>query len=72
MGLKSGMTKIFVGRYINGITLNGLEYLLDDKGEIRLFVDENQVLEFLKQNGFSDADIEDLVFQESEGEEEAK
>lgn len=29
--------KYVIGRHINGIVLNPLEYILDDNGELRLF-----------------------------------
>lgn len=32
------MEEIIVGRPINGISLNGLEFLLDENGEIMKFI----------------------------------
>ena len=33
------MTGIMIGRYVNGISLNDLEYLLNDKGDDYLLFD---------------------------------
>lgn len=54
---------IIVGRHINGITLNRLEYLLDDKRRLMIFESEEQAKEYLKRNGFSDDDIYWIVFE---------
>lgn len=55
---------IAVGRYINGITLNPLEYLLDKEGEPITFESKKKAEEFLKENGFTDDDIYWMVFEE--------
>jgi hypothetical protein len=54
--------KILIGRAINGISINGLEYVLDDLGKPREFENINQAKMFLKANGFeflSDEELED-------------
>jgi len=38
---------IAVARYINGITLNPLEYLLESNGDVMLFNDATEACEFL-------------------------
>ena len=42
-------------------TLNGLEYLLDDRNEIMHFETEEKVKDFLKENGIEDD--EDIIIQ---------
>jgi hypothetical protein len=41
------MSKYTVSRAVNGISLNGREYLLDDDGKVRAFDTVEQVLELL-------------------------
>ncbi|WP_336932078.1 hypothetical protein [Acinetobacter bereziniae] len=53
---------ISVGRPINGISINGLEYLLDDDGNIRLFSDENEAKDWLTSQGFSMDEIDWMIF----------
>ena len=61
------MKKVIVGRPINGISLNGLEYILDDEGEIRYFNSIEEAKALLREHGYDDEDMEDyLVFKESE------
>lgn len=55
---------IAIGRYIEGISLNGLEYVLDDDGAIELFDSEDEAISFLHDNNFTDKDIEFLVLEE--------
>ena len=43
--------KIIIGRPINGIALNGNEYLLDEKGEIAQFDSEDAARKFLFDKG---------------------
>ena len=58
---------VIVGRPINGISINGLEYLMDDEGAYKIFDDMDAAKKFLKDNGFTDEDMEELVFRESIG-----
>lgn len=48
-----------IGRPIEGITLNGNEYVLDGDGELMTFDSEEDALDFLKACGFTDNDIEE-------------
>ena len=53
---------IAIGRPINGISLNGLEYLLNDDGSYMEFNDSKTAKDFLRENGYgewSDDEIED-------------
>jgi hypothetical protein len=59
---KGGFEMVIVGRHINDITLNPLEYLLDD-GEVREFISEDAAKEFLKGKGFTDDDFGSLAFE---------
>ncbi len=61
------MKKVIVGRPINGISLNGLEYILDGDDEIRYFDSIDEAKTLLREHGYDDEDMEDyLVFKESE------
>lgn len=54
--------KIIVGRPINGISLNGLEWLLNDEGKPMQFNNKEKAIEFLRSNGhedYTDDEIED-------------
>ena len=48
-----------IGRPIEGITLNGNEYVLDDDGELMTFDSKEDALGFLKACGLTDDDIEE-------------
>lgn len=58
---------VIVGRPINGISINGLEYLMDDEGGYKIFDDMDSAKKFLIENGFDEEDMEELVFKESIG-----
>lgn len=47
-----------IGRPIEGVTLNGNEYVLDGDGELMTFDSEEDALDFLKACGLTDNDIE--------------
>ena len=53
-----------IGRHINGITLNPLEYVLDDRGEVMEFNSENEAKSWLRGMGITDDEIYWLVFEE--------
>lgn len=59
---------IIVGRYIGGISLNGLEYLLCGNGKPKEFEDVQSAKQFLLDTdypGVSDEKLEDLfIFEE--------
>ena len=59
---------VVVGRHINGITINPLEYLLNDIGEIIVFRSEGRAKEYFKNQGWTDEQIYWLVFEETEAE----
>ena len=48
-----------IGRPIEGVTINGNEYVLDDDGELMTFDSEEDALDFLKACGLTDDDIEE-------------
>jgi len=54
---------VIVGKHINGITINPLEYLLDDDGEALEFVNMKTAKAFLKEKGFTNEELDWLVFQ---------
>jgi hypothetical protein len=54
---------IIVGKHINGITINPLEYLLDDDGKVMEFINEDAAKAFLKEKGLPDDEIYRLVFE---------
>ena len=56
------MNEIIVGRHINGITLNGLEYLLDESGDIMKFKSKEHAVRYLKEHGADDEEIYFMSF----------
>ena len=57
---------VIVGRHINGITLNPLEYLLDDMGEMIVFRSKERAKEYFKRQGWTGEQIYWLTFEEAE------
>ena len=57
------MFKTAIGRPINGISINGLEYLLDDNNELMMFDLPDQAETFLKKHNI---DLEDVVLVDAE------
>lgn len=54
-----------VGRHIEGISINGLEYILDDSKRICIFKNEATARQCLVNNfGFKEEQLDDLVFEE--------
>ncbi len=56
---------IKIGRAIEGISINGREWLLDKKNQIKVFKDRGEAINFLQSNGFSDyseIELEDSFF----------
>ena len=51
------MYEIIVGRSAEGISLNDLEYLLDENGDIMKFKSEEHAIRFLKEHGADDEEI---------------
>lgn len=53
---------VCIGRHINGITINPLEFILDDDGNERVFDNEETAKAWLVEMGFSDEEIYWLKF----------
>ena len=62
--------KIIVGRPINGISINGNEYLLDDNGDVMKFDTEAAARLYLHQKGMPFSLIHSgyFCFEEDDGE----
>jgi len=58
---------IIVGRHINGITINPLEYLLDESGEVMELTSEGVAKAFLKEKGLTDDYIDGFIYQTENG-----
>jgi hypothetical protein len=58
--------RVIIGRPINGISINGLEYVLDEHNEVKEFAGKKEAVQFLKDNGFLDKDMESFIFEEIE------
>jgi len=54
---------VIIGRHIDGITINPLEYLLDDSGDEMEFDNEESAKRFLREQGFTDDEIYWLAFE---------
>ena len=53
---------VVIGRHIDGITINPLEYVLDKDGKAREFEDVGAAKAFLRDHGFTDDEIYWFVF----------
>ena len=53
---------VIVGRPINGIHINGLEWLVDEKGYVLIFRSVENAKEFLRSKMVSDEEMEELTF----------
>jgi len=53
---------VAVSRSINGISINGDEWLLEDDEKLKLFSHKDEAVEFLKNHGITDTDIESYTF----------
>lgn len=59
--------KTIVGRHINGITINPLEYVLESEdGDIKEFDSKEDAIKFLLNVGADEEDLEWFVFEEVE------
>ena len=56
------MNEIIVGRNAEGISLNDLEYLLDENGDIMKFKSKEHAIRFLKEHGADDEEIYFMSF----------
>ena len=62
------MSNVVVARPIGGITINnGLEFLLDDSGSIRVFDSPEQARSFLADAGVGPEELRHMTFMESCG-----
>lgn len=59
---------VMIGRPINGITINGLEYVLDENGDPMKWATEEQARQFLADHGIGEKEIErtGIEFEEEE------
>ncbi len=55
---KTGVYGYIIGRPINGISLNGFEYVLDEDGDEMIFESTTAAKEFLSDIGVTDEDAE--------------
>jgi hypothetical protein len=58
--LKNASKGVTVQRHINGIALNGTEFLLDDKGKLMVFGSIQKAKKFLQENGFGNYTEDDM------------
>ena len=56
------MNEIIVGRSSEGISLNDLEYLLDENGDIMKFKSKEHAIKYLKDHGADDEEIYFMQF----------
>jgi hypothetical protein len=56
---------ITVGRYINGISLNELEYLLDENDDVMEFANEEEAKTYLRNAGVSEEEMYYMVFEKA-------
>jgi hypothetical protein len=59
--------KILIGRAINGISINELEYVLSENGKVKEFDTKELAILFLKDNGIVDKDVGYFTFEEIDG-----
>lgn len=57
---------IVIARHQEGISLNPLEYLLDENGSEMEFQNKSEAIEFLKSRGASEDDIYYMRFLDTE------
>ena len=55
-------TKVIIGRAAGGVSINGLEYLLDEKGQEMTFDSERAAREYLREHGIPESEIEGMAF----------
>lgn len=65
---------ILIGRPINGVTINGNEYVCDGEGFAIAFPNEQAAIAFLKENGMTEEEIETegIMFEEAGDEDEGE
>lgn len=57
-------TQVCIGRHINGISINPLEYLLDESGQVKVFTDEAAAKAHLETIGINGEDAYWMVFKQ--------
>jgi len=57
---------VLISRAINGISINGLEWLLDDNDEPMRFIDGNTAKQFLLDKGIKAKSIRSYWFEDEE------
>ncbi len=57
---------ISISRPINGISINGDEFLLDENNEVLLFEDETAAINWLNEHGVTDKEIEGFNFNDED------
>ena len=50
--------KYAISRGINGISLNGREFVLDENNDVMLFATEREAVRFLFENGYQNTEAE--------------
>lgn len=48
---------IVIGRHVEGVTLNGYEYVLNENGTVKEFKDKKEAIDFLLDAGADEDDI---------------
>ena len=54
MTATQGKSAVTVGRPINGISLNGVEWILDENGDAMRFGSVREAKQFLREHGITD------------------
>jgi hypothetical protein len=57
---------VVIGRPVNGISINGLEWLLDGNGEPMRFANGSEAKQFLFDNGETNENIYSYWFEDEE------
>ena len=55
---------VIIGSHINGITINPLEYILDEDDDVMEFNSKEEAISFLKDHGATEDEIYYYVFEE--------
>lgn len=61
------MSKVIVGSHPHGITLNAMEYLVDDEGDVIEFASAEEARDFLRAHGVTDGEMNAMFFLHSVG-----
>ena len=54
---------VIVGKHINDISINPLEYLLNSYGDPMEFENEEEAEEFLREKGVTDEEMQWIIFE---------